>query len=223
MRSTRLVRAAVAAVLLTAPARPATAGPPTADVALVSAVTARTTGLRPEVLREALDAAADAWRSGRATRTDRLTVIDYSLPSTEKRLWVLDLSAGTVLFHELVAHGKHSGDNVTTRFSNAMNSLQTSLGLFVTADAYVGQNGYSLRLDGLEPGLNDRARDRAIVVHGAAYVNEAITRTLGRLGRSWGCPAVPLGVARPLIDAIKGGTAVFAYHPQRAAVGLAAR
>jgi L,D-transpeptidase catalytic domain len=126
------------------------------------------------------------------------------------------MQTGTVLFHELVAHGKHSGDNLTTRFSNAADSLQSSLGLFVTDDTYVGQNGYSLRLDGLDPGVNDRARERAIVVHGAPYVDQATARTLGRLGRSWGCPAVSTSVARPLIDAIKGGTAVFAYHPSPA-------
>ena len=212
LRSTRLIRAAVVAAGLLA-------WPPTdvdaADLAAVSAITANTTGLRPEVLREAMDVAGCAWNSGRVARTDRLTVIDYSLPSTTKRLWVIDLHTGRVLFHELVAHGKSSGDNLTTRFSNTVDSLQSSLGLFVTDDTYVGQNGYSLRLDGLDPGLNDHARARAIVVHGAPYVSEATARTLGRLGRSWGCPAVSTAVARQLIDAIKGGTAVFAYHPSQ--------
>ncbi len=121
-----------------------------------------------------------------------------------------------MLFQELVAHGKNSGDNLTTRFSNMADSLQTSLGLFSTDDTYLGANGYSLRLEGLEPDVNDRARARAIVMHGAPYVNAETARKLGRLGRSWGCPAVSLESARRLIDTVKGGTPVFAYYPDKA-------
>jgi len=140
-----------------------------------------------------------------------LTVIDYSRPSTEPRLWVLDLVSRAIRQRELVAHGKGSGDNVATSFSNTEGSHKSSLGLFVTGAAYIGQNGYSLRLRGLDPGVNDRAYARDIVIHGAEYVSEVLTRTLGRLGRSWGCPAVRPAIARTLIDEIKDGTVLFVY------------
>jgi hypothetical protein len=171
--------------------------------------------LNSQVLQLALNAATCARDSG-VVRNDRLlTVIDYSKASTQPRLWVLDLDSERVLFEELVAHGQGSGENYPTRFSNEDGSHQTSLGLFRTADTYVGTNGYSLRLDGLEPGVNDRARERAIVMHGAPYVNPVASRTLGRLGRSWGCPALRPAVARTLIDTIKEGSLVFAYYPDQ--------
>jgi hypothetical protein len=166
------------------------------------------------VLRLALNAAACA-RSSQGITKDLLTVIDYSKASTEPRLWVLDLVHERVLFEELVAHGRGSGDNYATRFSNDDGSHQTSLGLFKTADTYVGNNGYSLRLEGLETGVNDRARERAIVIHGAPYVSETSVRTLGRLGRSWGCPALRPAIARSVIDTIKDGSLVFAYYPDQ--------
>ena len=161
----------------------------------------------------ALGAVQCATRSGdvRAART--LTVIDYSKPSIEERLWVFDLRDGRLLFKELVAHGRNTGDNMATRFSDAPNSRQSSIGLFVTADTYVGSNGYSLRLDGLERGYNANARARAIVMHGAPYVNEAMAASQGRLGRSWGCPALRQAVARQVIDAIRSGGVVFSYYP----------
>ena len=106
-----------------------------------------------------------------------------------------------------------SGANMATQFSNQDESHQTSLGLFVTGDTYVGKNGYSLRLDGLDKGVNDRARDRAIVMHGAPYVSEEFVKANGRLGRSWGCPAISAAVAKPMIDRVKGGGLVFAYYP----------
>jgi hypothetical protein len=169
--------------------------------------------LRPEILRLALQARDCAGRRGLVPMSDLLTVIDYSLPSTQPRLWVFDLGTRRLAFHELVAHGRNSGDNATTRFSNEPGSHQSSLGLFVTEAPYVGRNGYSLRLRGLEPGVNDRALERAIVIHGAPYVSAEAAKHLGRLGRSWGCPAVALHVARRLIDSIKGGSTVFAYYP----------
>jgi hypothetical protein len=167
------------------------------------------------VLRLALNAAACARTLGAVGNERLLTVIDYSRASTQPRLWVLDLELERVLFEELVAHGRGSGENYATRFSNLEGSHQTSLGLFRTADTYVGSNGYSLRLDGLEAGVNDRARERAIVMHGAPYVNEGTARALGRLGRSWGCPALRQTVARTIIDTIKQGSLVFAYYPDR--------
>jgi hypothetical protein len=167
------------------------------------------------VLRLALDAAACARDKGAIESERLLTVIDYSKPSTEERLWVLDLQSERVLYSELVAHGQGSGENFATRFSNDDGSHQTSLGLFRTADTYVGSNGYSLRLDGLEPGVNDNARDRAIVMHGAPYVNAATSKVVGRLGRSWGCPALRPAVARSVIDTIKAGSLVFSYYPDQ--------
>jgi len=171
--------------------------------------------LDERVLGLALEAAACA-RDSRRIALDNpglLTVIDYSKPSTEPRLWVLDLEHGQVLFEERVAHGRGSGENFATSFSNEAGSQQTSLGLFRTADAYDGANGYSLRLDGLEVGFNDRAHERAIVMHGAPYVGEASIELLGRLGRSHGCPALRPAIARTVIDAIKQGSLVFAYYP----------
>ncbi|HET8796536.1 MAG TPA: murein L,D-transpeptidase catalytic domain family protein [Thermoanaerobaculia bacterium] len=172
-------------------------------------------GLKADVLRLALNATGCAAEKGLVQRTDLLTVIDYSLPSTQPRMWVFDLSSRKLLFRELVAHGKNSGGNLASFFSNTPGSLATSLGLFVTADPYVGENGYSLRLKGLEEGINDMAWDRAIVMHGAPYVSRAAIRALGRLGRSWGCPAVRKEVARRIIDTVRGGTPVFAYYPDQ--------
>jgi hypothetical protein len=145
----------------------------------------------------------------------RLGVIDYSRPSTEPRLWVFDLARQKLLFEEWVAHGRNSGGNLTTQFSNREGSYMTSLGGFAAQETYMGGNGYSLRLRGLEPGFNDAARERAIVMHGAPYVNPAAAKLQGRLGRSLGCPAVRPAVARQLIDSIREGTFVFAYYPDQ--------
>jgi hypothetical protein len=165
------------------------------------------------VLSLALDAASCAVRSGAVENPETLSVIDYSRPSTTPRLWVFDLETRSLLYEELVAHGQGSGGNLPTLFSNTAESHQSSLGLFVTEDTYVGRNGYSLRLNGLDRGFNDRARERAIVMHGAPYVSPAIAKGQGRLGRSWGCPALREAVARDLIDRVKGGSLLFAYYP----------
>jgi hypothetical protein len=168
------------------------------------------------VLSLALKAVSCATTSGAIETPSTLTLIDYSKPSTEPRLWVFELATGRLLFSELVAHGKNSGDNVATRFSDTLNSHQTSLGLFVARDTYVGSNGYSLRLDGLEPGFNGRARERAIVMHGAPYVDAEIAAKQGRLGRSWGCPALREAIARDVIDTVRGGGVIFSYYPEEA-------
>jgi len=182
---------------------------------LVKSLLRQAPELRAEVLKMALDAAHTAAQRGLVQRKDLLTVIDYSLPSTQPRLFVFDLVSRKLLFRELVAHGRNSGGNVPSFFSNSTGSLASSLGLFVTADPYVGGNGYSLRLKGLEEGINDMAWDRAIVMHGASYVSQAAIKILGRLGRSWGCPAVRPEVAHKIIDTLRGGSAVFAYYPER--------
>ena len=166
----------------------------------------------PKVFAMALHAASVAVQRGQA-KTSTLTVIDFSRPSTERRLWVYDLRSRALLFEEFVSHGRNSGMNLATSFSNVAESNMSSLGVYRTAEAYFGKHGYSLRLDGLDRGFNDRARERAIVIHGAEYVSEQITRAQGRLGRSLGCPAVRPEVSRELIDAVKGGGLVFAYYP----------
>jgi hypothetical protein len=170
----------------------------------------------PTVFELALGAAACAVKSGAIIDPSTLTVIDYSRPSTARRLWVFDMHTQALLYEELVAHGKNSGDNMATRFSNELDSHQSSLGLYLTEDTYVGKNGYSLRLRGLDDGFNDRASERAIVMHGAPYVNDDVARTMGRLGRSWGCPALREGVARVIIDRVKETGLLFAYYPDAA-------
>lgn len=179
----------------------------------IDRVVARTAGLSPEVLDLALTATRCGVASGDLVDPRTLTVIDYSLPSLEPRLWVFDLDTGNVLFRELVAHGAKTGDNMARFFSDTPNSHQTSIGLFVAGETYVGSNGYSLRMDGLEPGFNSRARERAIVMHGAPYVDGQTAARQGRLGRSWGCPALREAVARDVIDTVRDGGVVFSYYP----------
>ena len=168
----------------------------------------------PGVLALALEARQCAVENGDVASSSRLAVIDYSRPSTERRMWVFDMadaSAPELLYNEYVAHGQGSGGNVPTRFSNQDGTHATSLGLFVTAETYYGGNGYSLRMDGQDKGFNDNARGRAIVIHGADYVNPANFASLGRSGRSWGCPALRQAVARDMIDVLKGGNLLFSY------------
>lgn len=195
----------------------AAAPPATASTDDLTALLARTA---PNADRHVLKLAATALRCALqrpelGIKAERLGVIDYSRPSTEQRLWVFDLARQRLLFEEWVAHGRNSGGNRTEHFSNRDGSFMSSLGAFTAQETYMGGNGYSLRLAGLEPGFNDRARDRAIVIHGAPYVNPATAQLQGRLGRSLGCPAVRLSVAKPLIDALRGGTMVFAYYPDQ--------
>jgi hypothetical protein len=187
----------------------------TAKSRLMTVAAGNSAGISAEVLELAIGAVSCAVGSGAIETPRTLTVIDYSLPSTTPRLWVFEVPSGRLLFKELVAHGRNTGDNMATSFSDTLNSRQSSLGLFVTRETYVGSNGYSLRMDGLEPGFNGNALERAIVMHGAPYVSASTARALGRLGRSWGCPALREGVARELIDRVKGGNLVFAYYPDQ--------
>ncbi|MFO1493125.1 MAG: murein L,D-transpeptidase catalytic domain family protein [Lysobacterales bacterium] len=169
--------------------------------------------LAPDLNREVLALALQARQCAGAARGERLAIIDYSRPSTERRLWVFDLRRPRLLYREYVAHGRGSGDNYATQFSNVSGSYQSSLGLFRTADTYQGGNGYTLRLDGMDPGFNDLARARAIVMHGAAYVDPHLAQTQGRLGRSLGCPALRPQIAREIIDTLRDGQWLFAYYP----------
>lgn len=167
----------------------------------------------PKVLKLALTAYNCATLSDK-NASKILTVVDYSKASTQKRLWVFDLQKNKVLFNSLVAHGQGSGDVSPTRFSNQAQTHASSIGLFRTGATYHGNNGYSLRLHGLENGYNENALSRAIVVHGAPYVNHTQASN-GRIGRSWGCPAVPKELAAPIINTIKNGSYVFSYYPDK--------
>jgi len=178
-------------------------------------IAAKTNDLKPSLLKLAIEAFHNAKRSGINTNKQILTVIDYSLPSTKKRLWVLDLNQEKILYSSMVAHGKNSGENHTTNFSNRIGSLQTSLGLFLTEGTYFGRDGYSLYLKGLEKGFNDNAKTRTIVLHGAPYVSKQFVAAAGRVGRSWGCPAVEKPLAEPIINTIKNGTMIFAFYPDK--------
>ncbi len=142
-----------------------------------------------------------------------LTVIDYSKPSNKRRLWVFDMKNHRTLFNTWVSHGKNSGNITATSFSNNPGSLKSSIGVFITASPYIGGNGYSLRLNGLEHGINNNAYRRDIVIHGARYVSSDTIKRNGQAGRSWGCPAVSLELATPIINTIKDNTVVFAYYP----------
>ena len=167
-----------------------------------------------EVLRRSLIAYSNARAKG-MDHKQILTVIDYSKPSYEKRLWVFDLKSNRMLYNTWVSHGKNSGAVNSTSFSNEVHSLQSSIGVFVTGETYFGNLGYSLRLNGLEPGINDNAYRRATVMHGARYVNADTIRRYGRIGNSWGCPAVSTELVRPIINTIKNNTVIFAYYPNR--------
>jgi hypothetical protein len=179
-------------------------------------IAAKTSNLKPKVIKLAIEAFYRAKRAGVTVKKPILTVIDYTLASTQKRLWVVDIDNKQVLYNSMCAHGKHSGENYTTSFSNKMGSLKTSIGLFLTKETYFGRDGYSLRLEGLEKGFNDNVKDRLIVFHGAAYVNQKFAAVAGRIGRSWGCPAVEKSLAKPIINTIKHGTLIFSFynHPQ---------
>lgn len=144
---------------------------------------------------------------------DLLTICDFGLSSNVPRLWVIDLKKRRVLYNSLVAHGQGSGEEFATNFSNMENSHQSSMGFYVTDNTYYGDNGYSLKLQGKDAGYNDQAYNRAVVMHGAEYVSYSFIKGNQRLGRSWGCPALPVELTRPIIDNIKGGTALFIYAP----------
>ena len=142
-----------------------------------------------------------------------LTVCDFSLSSNKKRLWVIDMNERKVLFNSLVAHGKNTGEEFATNFSNIESSYQSSMGFYITEATYDGSNGYSLKLLGMDPGFNDAALQRAIVMHGADYVSEEFAAAHKRIGRSWGCPAVPRNLAEPIINTIKDKNVLFIYYP----------
>lgn len=172
--------------------------------------------LKYDVFEKALTGFENLKKAGKINpETNLLTVCDFSLSSNTKRLWVIDTETGNVLFNSLVAHGKNTGEEFATNFSNIENSLQSSLGFYITDATYEGENGYSLRLLGMDKGFNDNALQRSIVMHGADYVSEDFAKSQKRIGRSWGCPAVPRALAAPIINTIKGQNVLFIYYPDQ--------
>lgn len=214
--TSRLLSFAFAAVIgAAALPLPARANP--AGAALARELESAAPRANPDAIGVAARALSCALRSHAVEAPRTLSLIDYSLPSSQPRLWVFDVAQHRLLFQELVAHGRNSGgDGPATHFSNSDGSHMSSLGVYRTAGTYIGHNGYSLRLQGLDAGFNDHALEREIVIHGAGYVSRQMASTQGRIGRSWGCPAVRRSIAQQLIDTIRDGSLVVAYYPDPA-------
>lgn len=149
-------------------------------------------------------------------KKDILTIVDFSLPSSEKRMFVIDLKNKKLLYHTIVSHGVKSGELYATKFSNRNGSHQSSLGFYITENTYNGGNGYSLVINGMEKNINDQAKNRAVVIHGADYCSEKVIKQTGRLGRSYGCPALPRELNGPIINTIKEGSLLFIYAENNA-------
>ena len=170
-------------------------------------------GLEREVFFSAFKGLQYFQQNDQLKKSNLLTICDYSQSSTNKRLYVIDVLNGRVLFNTYVSHGKNSGDEFATSFSNIMSSNKSSQGFLITAETYNGKAGYRMRLNGMEKGINDRVRSRAIVMHGSRFVNENTMNDRGTIGKSLGCPAIPYGVHTRIIDAIKGGSCFYIHHP----------
>lgn len=176
---------------------------------------AKKAGLSTKVLKTAITSYEWAKQHNKVTNPNILTVVDYSKPSTAKRLWVFNLNSGKVLLNTYVAHASSSGMQYAKHFSNSFNSHKTSLGVYVTdSKPYYGAHGRSLRVHGLEAGINDNAYKRMVEIHGANYVSKSAIKKYGRIGRTWGCFGVSKAVARKLVDDTVGGSVLFAYAPQ---------
>jgi len=172
--------------------------------------------LNEEVFFKALTGFENLKKAGLLNQDSHLlTICDFSMSSNTKRLWVIDTEERKVLFNSLVAHGKNTGEEFATNFSNTESSLQSSMGFYITDATYRGDNGYSLRLLGMDKGFNDAAYKRAIVMHGADYVSEEFAAMHKRIGRSWGCPAIPRDLTQPIINTIKGRNLLFIYYPDQ--------
>jgi hypothetical protein len=182
---------------------------------LYSSLSLDSLGLSRAAFNAAITGYQNLQKAGIILHEGILSIVDFSLPSLKKRLFILDLENGKLLFNTLVAHGRNSGQLVATKFSNRSRSLESSLGFYLTGETYTGQSGYSLRLLGIEPGINNNAYKRGIVVHGADYVNEESSVLNGRMGRSEGCPAIPRDIHREVIETIKDGSCFFIYGRNR--------
>ena len=154
-------------------------------------------------------------KEGRLLNDSIISVIDFSLPSSAKRFYIIDLKNYKLLFNTYVAHGRNSGKEFASSFSNTLSSFKSSPGFYITGNTYMGKHGRSLKLEGLEKGINDNAEKRAVVIHGADYVNESLIAARGYIGRSLGCPAVSPKENEPIINTIKEGTCLFIYSPEQ--------
>lgn len=168
-----------------------------------------------DAMKYALSGYAQLSNEGKIAKKDIITIVDFSKPSTEERLFVINLKTKQVIAKSLCAHGRNSGEIWAEKFSNNSESYQSSLGFYICNETYDGKNGYSLKLDGQEPGINDNARDRGVVIHGADYVSKQFIAGNGKLGRSQGCPALPLEKNEKIISLLKCGSCLFIYHPNK--------
>ena len=179
---------------------------------LYESIELKKAGLDFDCFRYAIVGYFNLKRQGAIAKEGIISIIDYRKPCNDKRFYVINLREQTLLYHALVAHGRHSGDIYARHFSNTPRSLQSSLGFFVTGNTYDGEYGYSLYLYGMDEGFNDNARSRGIVVHGAYYVRDSFLAQYGKIGKSQGCPALPAGLHIDIIDTIMGGTCLFQFY-----------
>jgi hypothetical protein len=168
-------------------------------------------GLSAEAFNYAVKGYETLKEQGKVHNDRVLSIIDFTKPSSEKRLFILDVKSFKILFNTYVAHGRNTGEAFANKFSNKPDSYQSSLGFYITEGTYTGKNGYSMQLEGMENGFNNKAGERAIVVHGAPYVSEGFIRARGYIGRSHGCPALPENLNKPIIEKIKNGSCLFIY------------
>ncbi len=187
----------------------------TINTTLYDSLDLSTLGLSKEAFNLALTGYQSLVETGKVQKDNILTIIDFSMPSSKKRLFVIDLISGDLLFNTFVSHGRNSGSVLATQFSNAFNSFKSSLGFYTTGATYNGKHGFSLRLEGQEKGINDNAFNRGIVIHSADYVNERLAQESGRIGRSQGCPAIPEALKKPIIETIRNGSCLFVYSPDK--------
>ncbi len=189
--------------------------PDSSQLSLYNSLQLNLKGLSKEAYNYAIIGYNKLQQSGKLKNDETLTIIDFSLPSTAKRLFVIDIKLGTILFNTLVSHGKNSGKAIASQFSNTPNSFKSSLGFYITSNTYIGKHGLSLRLEGEEKGINDNALNRGIVMHCADYVNENLINSQGYIGRSEGCPALPPLQHKAIINTIKDGSCLFIYSPAK--------
>jgi len=178
---------------------------------LYHAINLQEYNLSYKVFKYAMTGYFNLRQQGKLSDKKMISIIDFSKKSSLKRFYTIDLEQLAVKFFTYVSHGKNTGEDEAKSFSNVLHSNQSSLGFYVTGETYVGSKGYSLKLDGMEKGYNDNIRERAVVIHNADYVSEAFIKKYGRLGRSQGCPALPVELGKKIIDVVKNKTAIFAY------------
>lgn len=182
---------------------------------LFTQLTGSTTGLKLDVFRKALAGYYNLEAKNKLSDKNLLTIVDFTLPSNKKRMWVINISLKKVLYNSLVSHGRNTGTTYAKSFSNEAETHKSSIGFYVTGETYIGKHNLSLRLLGMDPSFNCRAFDRAIVMHGAEYVSEQWIKKYGMLGRSFGCPAIPFEISDKLINQLAGGTCLFLYFPDK--------